>query len=63
RGRGVKGVNLNFSVGRGIRRTMPDFFFFKKFVRCHRIDLTFFVEKATASFVSVLVPTEKVRLI
>jgi hypothetical protein len=41
---------------------MPDFFFLKKFVRCPGIALTFFVEKASASFVSVLGPTKKFRL-
>jgi hypothetical protein len=51
--------NPDFAIGRGIRRRRPDFFFLKKFVRCPRIDLTFFIEKAAAFFVSVLAPIAK----
>jgi hypothetical protein len=45
-------LNPDFALGRGIRRRRPDFFFLKKFGRCPSIDLTFFVEKAAASYVS-----------
>ena len=51
--------NPDFATGRGIRRRRPDFFFLKKFVRCPCIDLTFFVEKVAAPFVSVLAPIAK----
>jgi len=55
-------LNPDFALGRGIRRTMPDFFFLKKLDRRHRYALAFFVEKATASFVSVLAPNAKYGL-
>jgi hypothetical protein len=55
-------LNLNFARGRGIRRRRPDFFSLKKFVRCPRIDLTFFVEKAAAPLVSVPRAYCKVRV-
>jgi hypothetical protein len=52
-------LNPEFALGRGIRRTMPDFFFLKKFARSPRYALTFFVEKVSASFVSALAPNAK----
>jgi GMP synthase (glutamine-hydrolysing) len=55
----VLGFNPDFAIGRGIRRRMPDFFVLKKLVRCFGIALTFFVEKASASSVSVLTPIAK----
>ncbi|MBK8576222.1 MAG: methyltransferase domain-containing protein [Elusimicrobia bacterium] len=52
-------LNPDFALGRGIRRRRPDFFFLKKSVRCPRINLTFFVENAASSFVSVLAANAK----
>ena len=53
------GRNPDFALGRGIRRTMPDFFVLKRLDRSHRYALAFFVEKVLASFVSVLTPNAK----
>ena len=55
-------LNPKFALGRGIRRTMRDFFFLKKLDRSHRYALTFFVEKISALFVSVLAPNAKFGL-
>src|SRR3989339_1181838 len=52
-------LNPEFAIGRGIRRTMPDFFFRKKLNRMQRYAFAFFVKKASASFASVLAPIAK----
>jgi len=51
--------NPEFAIGRGIRQTMPDFFFRKKLNRMQRYAFAFFVKKASASFASVLAPIAK----
>jgi hypothetical protein len=51
--------NPNFALGRWSRRTMPDFFFLKKFDRSHRYALTFLVEKASPSFALSHAPNAK----
>src|SRR3989339_184496 len=52
-------LNPEFAIGRGIRRTMRDFFFRKKLNRSQRYAFAFFVEKASALFASVLAPIAK----
>jgi len=52
-------LNPEFAIGRGIRRTMPDFFFRKKLNRMQRYAFAFFVKKASSSFASVLAPIAK----
>ncbi|MBI2118499.1 MAG: hypothetical protein HYT97_02600 [Elusimicrobia bacterium] len=55
----IFGLNPDFALGRWIRRMMADFFVLKKFDRRQRYALTFFVEKVSPSFVSVLTPNAK----
>jgi len=51
--------NPDFAIAHGIRRRRPDVFFLKKFVHATSRACTFFVETASASFVSVLASMAK----